>query len=1226
MATTPLRGRCDDCVARVAQSTECQTMPELSPLLTVRSRLQTIGRAPRTRRWGKGILIFLILFGVLGFFAAPPLIRHVAEQQLGMLLARPVTIGRVALNPYTLALAADRVRIGEREGTDAFVTLNQLRIRPSWTSLFRGKPIIAELLLDAPNIFIVRSDAQHFNFSDLIEKFAKSAPTPDNGKPTLFSVANIRIENGLIDFDDRLLGAHHRIDQWQLGIPFIANLPSKTEIFVRPLLAAHIDGSPMAITGEVKPFSNSRESEIAVKLDALDLPQLLSYLPTPPPVKLTKGRLSTALDIRFSMADGQPRVEASGTVDIDDLAVVDRHGEALFAAAAIHVMAESAEPLRKVFHLGELRIERPVLAVSRDAKGVLNLGELAPAPSDAKPAASATPAVPLDVTLKQFALNEGSIRFEDRQAGASLSLDKLALTLGDFAMLSKEPARYTLAASLAQGGEFSSEGALVFSARTVDAKLAIDRLTLAVFQPYLAPLIDARIAQGTLDLHTGLKLDGSGSVLSVQAESGELVLDALRVVAGARPHPVIELARATAHIGLIDLAARKAELPGLEVDGLVVNAERAGDGSIDLAALVKRDGSRTAAKAAPVEAAWHYAIANLALTRSTIGFVDRMNAAPVTLRVSPLQVKVQNLSDDTAKPWGLDLSGTLQSKGTFALRGALTVAPLKLAAHITASALDLATFEPYFGAKLNASIASALLGMNGDLTLSQAGETWKVLYKGDAALGDVRMLDKKTSDLFAGWKSLSVSQVKAAYDERGPDVDIGRIALSQFFARIFLDSSGQLNLGNIVAQENAPTQSLTRADEPASAPVVAAAAPAVPPANLRFGEIVLSGGNVDYTDNFIKPNFSADLTGIEGRIGAFGTQSTEAAPVQLKARLNESGPVVIDGKVNPLAATPFLDLTASARDIELTRFATYSTKYTGYPIVKGKLLVDLHYLLDQGRLTANNHLFIDQLTFGDRVDSPTATSLPVRFAISLLKNRRGEIDIDVPVSGSLSDPQFSVGSLIWHAFVNLIEKAVTAPFSLLAGAFGGGADHEKMSYAEFAAGSATLSDAEAAKIETLAKALADRPSIQLELVGRVDPALDGPALKAAAVERQIKLQKIKDVVGKGASIDVESVSIPAEEYAKYLTRAYQAADFKKPRNAVGLAKSLPPDEMKALLLANAVVVDADLLSLAQRRASAVQERLAGKVEADRIFVVAPKLDASDIKEGTPTRVEFMLKS
>ena len=1231
---------------------------------SAQARLRDFARARRTRKWGLGIVIFIVLFGLFGFFAVPPLIHHKAEQQLSQLLARPVTIGKISLNPYSLSLEVDQIHIGERGGQGDFVDVGELLVRGSWTSLFRLKPVIREVFLAKAQVHIVRIDAQTFNFSDLVEQFSKPpaapAPTKDS-KPTLFAISNIHMDDGLIDFDDRLLGQRHSVDKIELSIPFIANLPSKVDVFSQPMLQARIDGSPLLIEGKTKPFNGSFTSDVAVKLDQLDLPQLMSYAPKKLPVQLPKGKLSTDLDVQFAMTGEKASIEVSGTVDLKDLALTDTASQPLFSVDALHVAATSALPLLGVIHLADVRIDHPVLALSRDKQGTLNLAKLAAtpapeskaaAPKTAEPApagAAAPKAAPFDFGLQHLALNDGAIHLQDQQSGANLGLSKLAVTLANISTVAHRPGQYSVQTSLDQGGTISSSGSLVLAEGKLDASASIEQLALAAFQPYLATALTARLSQGTAGAKLALKADWSGPVFGLQLGSSELRLDGLRLdsgpESGSKSGPVVALDHAAAAIRLVDLAARNAELSSIDIEGLTVNAERAADGSINLLKLTKSGGSNTAAptarkhKAGPAQAAWKYSIDSIDLGKSGVAFIDRTQKQAISLGLSPLQVKVQHFSSDFAKPLQLDASAAFKRKGTLKLGGSVTLAPLKLDLQLDGQQMDVAALEPYFTAKLNAYIASALVNLKGNLKLASDKGQFKVYYKGDAGVTNVRMLDKATSDLFAGWRSLAVTQIKAAYDERGTDVQLGKITLDQFYSRILLNSNGQLNLNDFVAKENAPTASLTRANTPGTppattpAPTAAAVQPpaasaeataaAAPPLNLAFGQILLHKGQVDYTDNFIKPNFTAHLGKIEGDIGAFGTRSTQPAQVAVQAALNDNGPVSINGTINPLVKPPFLDMTATTRDVDLTNFTSYSLKYAGYPIVKGKLNVDLHYLLDHNKLDANNHIFIDQFTFGDHVDSPSATSLPVRLAISLLKNSRGEIDVNIPVSGSLDDPQFSVGGLIWHAFVNLIEKAVTSPFSLLAGAFGGS---EELGYVAFEPGSATLSDAETKKLDTLSKALTDKPGIKLDLAGRVDPALDTPGLKQAEVDRQVKRQKIKDLVGKGESIDIDSIKLEPAEYDKYLAKAYSAADIKKPRNFVGIAKSIPADQMKQLLLDNTKVSDADLGALAQRRASVVQQWFGGKIDAGRIFTVAPKMDASGITDkGPSTRVEFTLK-
>ncbi|THJ53775.1 DUF748 domain-containing protein [Burkholderia sp. LS-044] len=1252
---------------------------------TVSSTLHALGgvaRSRRTRRIGLGLLIFLVLFGLLGFFAAPPLIRHIAEQQLSQQLDRPATIRRIALNPYTLNLEADGIHLGDKGGQGDFIDIAKLVVRPSWSSLFRGAPIVNEIRLDSPRFHIVRYDAQRFNFTDLIEKFSTPSPKPES-KPTQFSVSNIQVNNGRIDFDDRLLNEKHVVDNWTLGIPYIATLASKTDIFVEPKLRARFDGSPIAIDGKTKPFAQSRESEIALKFDGLDVPKLISYVPAKLPVAVTSGLLSSDLKVNFVMSGETPALRVSGTVDLNDAKVTDRASAPLFAARGVHVAAASLEPLRNALHFDEIRIDQPVVDLSRDKQGVLNVEKLAAQPAAASNAAEGKPAAPgaaaasaaavaaasgakveaaakaappLDLTIRHFAIDGGTVNVDDRVPATptALSLTKLAATLDGFSMQGKTPAKYTLSTSLSRGGDVTAEGTFNLAEKQADSKLTVAALALPALQPYLGEATRARVLDGTLGATVNAKADWGKTPLAAQVADSTVSLKSLKIATPDAKAPAIVLPDASAKIAKVDVAARTAEIASVDASGLALDVQRLKDGKIDLAALAepaqasvpKRTVARKAEAAAP---SWHYRIDALNVKDSSANFTDLSTPRPVKLAIKPLDLSVQKISDDMSKPLPVQLKATLNRKGSLNVTGDVTAQPLKLGLKINGNRLDAAAFEPYFGSALNATIASALLNAQGNLTFAQVKDAPRATYRGDVALVDVRMLDKATSDPFAGWRSLALTNLKANYDEKGTDVDAARVTFSNFYGRVLLDAQGRLNLKDVVAKETGPAQSLTRdaskgepvplspgvtppaAAQQASAPaaasatvVVKAAQPPQNPVRMHFGELLLQNGRVTYTDNFIKPNYTANLVAIKGTVGAFGTDSTTSAPVDVAANLAGNGPISIKGSVNPLIEKPALDLTATAHDIELTNLTPYSAKYAGYPITKGKLNVDLHYELANDQLKANNHIFIDQLTFGDHVENDTATRLPVKLAISLLKNTRGQIDVNLPVSGSLSNPEFSVGGLIWRAVLNLIAKAVTSPFSLLAHAFGSGG--EDLGYVEFAPGSYQLDDAQQKKLDTVVKMLTEKPSIRLDLIGRVDPAKDTSGLGDAYVERLVRQQKLKDVIGQGESIDPMSVKVEPAEYSKYLTRAYKAADFKKPRNLIGLQKTLPDADMKKALAEHAPADDNALRALAQQRAQAVRQYLEGKIDSSRVFVVAPKLDAKGIDDkGATTRVDFGLQ-
>ncbi len=528
--------------------------------------------------------------------------------------------------------------------------------------------------------------------------------------------------------------------------------------------------------------------------------------------------------------------------------------------------------------------------------------------------------------------------------------------------------------------------------------------------------------------------------------------------------------------------------------------------------------------------------------------------------------------------------------------------------------------------KLNATIGSAALTMNGTLDLAMARDDRRVSYRGDATLAHVHLLDRATSESVLRWHSCRASDIDAEMGEGLPKVRIGALALNGFDGRVILNADGRLNVLDMMASpRSAPTpltgaQPASGAQTSATSSVPAATFASPIDAEIELGGMTLQDGHVTFTDNFIKPNYTADLSALAGTVGPFGTRATAPAAVALQGQVNGRAPIAITGSVNPLAPMAFVDLKAKADGVELAGLTPYSAKYTGYQIVKGTLTIDVHYLLDQGQLTADNHLFIDQFSFGDRVESRDATTLPVRLAVALLKNARGEIDVDVPVSGSLSDPQFSLSGVILDAFVNFIVKVVTSPFSLIASAFG---TQEDLDSIEFAPGLATLTPDSQHKLVTIAQALQDRPALQLDISGRVDPQVDREGLREAKLESLIRMQKIKNL---GGHEDPDRVQLTPEEYETYLTRVYKMATFPKPRNLLGLDTSRPPAEMKALLLTHMEITDQDLQDLADGRAHAVRQWLSGQVDPGRLFVVAPTLNTDGDKDKRKTtRVDLSLK-
>lgn len=1216
------------------------TSPGRPRLDAVRQRALATYRSHRVRKTLLILGIILVLFGLFGFLAGPSIIRSQIEKRATVALDRPVTLGKVHLNPYTLRLQLDQLHIGERDGKSAFVDVDQIVVNTSWASVFRLAPVLDELTLQKPRLHIVRTAEQRFNFSDLIDKYA-SGPTDPNAKPARFALSNISVHGGDIQFDDQAGGAKHSVEQLEVGIPFLANLPSSTDVYVQPLLAMRVDGSPISIKGQTKPFAESRDSTIDFQLDHLDLPRYLGYVPTPLPVAIPKGQLSGQLSLHFLEAKPTPTLQLTGQLQLDDFELNSSKGEAITKLTHGSAQLTDVQPLASRYHLGTLKLDGAQLYYTQGANGGSNFDTLmAPsAPADDK----AKAAQPTDLRIAALDLGNSAIHYTDANAN-KLDITALHGSMQGLSLLKAPAAKLDLTGQMFNG-QIHAQGTVDLAASRLNTTLGLKDVDMAPLQAVAAPPFAARVQKGKLEAQGPLQFDW-GQNFNVHMGPAQASISDFALEPQFKGHGApVAWGKLDADINEVDLASQQAKLGKVVATDLQLDVQRSSNNYISLVDLfaaktdVKKARKEAAAKGAKESPPWHWSIEHLGVANGAVKFTDlAAGAEPVKLAIQGLNGGIDNLSDNFAQPRDLKLEGKVD-RGTFNATGKVQPLPTVADLQLKFNQFDIASFAPYISVPLNVVISKARISGNGKLRYDGRHAEPRFTYRGNASLERVRVQDKLTGDDFLRWNTLAASNLDVSYGVGAPRMHVGALTLSSFYARMIVNADGRLNLSDVVATEQNASVSVTRA-EPTTAPQPKAPVPAPaqpqqtpveatgPAADIKIGQITLLNGQLNYTDNFIKPNYTANLTHVTGKIGGFGTAAdSPPADLAVQASLDEDSPVDISGTINPLAPVAALDIKGKADEVELKRLSAYSSKYTGYPINEGKLTVDVHYVLDQGKLNADNHIFITQLTFGDRIESPGISHLPVKLAVALLKDTQGNIDVNVPVSGSLDDPQFSIGGLIWRAIGNLIAKAATAPFRLLAGAFGG-ANHEDLGYIEFNPGSAVIDDKDAERMGKVVQLLQQKQSLTLDIVGRVDPSKDQNGLRKVTVDNLVRKEKMLDTQGKNADTSdaaLAKLEITPDEYDKYLKRAYKHSDFDKPRNAIGLKKSLEPDEMRALMETNVSVDDKAMHDLAERRAQAAREWFKGKLDDKRVAMKDVKLNADGIDDkGKTTRVDFGL--
>lgn len=1207
-----------------------------------------------------------------------PRIEAAATEALGT----PVTVAAVRIQPWTLEVEVDSVTVGPR--ATPWFTLKQAQTQLSLASVRHLAPVIRRVQLTEPMFWLERQTADQFNISPVMARLLANAPEPD-GEPARFAVFNIEVRDGLLRYTDRVLKQEHRVEQLQIGVPFVSNLPSDIAVDVQPRVQARVDGSPLRIEGKTLPFQEGHRSEVQLAWQSVDVAHWLTAAQPflPPSVKITpqQGQLDTNLTVQFEQrpAPAVPMLRIAGGLQLSKLGLglpqAPGLGQVDTGWQLLKVDGLDALPLEKQVRVASVSLEGLHLKARPQAGGAATSAGGAATPgapaasrvavtpeSSAASTASVTSDAapedrPSDYTPWQWSV--GTVHLAAQAIDVQTAntpwprLDRVVLDVKGLDAAAKAPAAtWQLDVADQHGMTLRANGQAQVARQQVEAKLALDQASV---QPWLAPLAQSlslplAIQKGALSLQAQLsaRLQADPAATSpelaqagVHLSGGSVRLAGLQTQAtapGVRDQVhLTELAveGANAHLSLdpAQPGLRRLSLETVTVNGLDARVTRGRQGqwlgmapSRPAPTAARRTSAKTRDAVPPP-----VTVKLLRCQDCRLQLTDQTVSPAAQLSLQRTDLSVENASTDLRQPLTVDLRTQAQGKGQVNFQGEVRPQPLSVQGKVGVAGVDLRVLQSYLDPHLNIRIAAARAQAAGRVQLQDdARRGLSVRYQGRVGLSDLRLQDRVNEADFVSWRTLSLDGTDLAWTNGQVNANLGRIALNDFFGRVIINPDGQLNLTTIASREvGAQPKSITTpqpagaasapaAPVAASAPASAtsSATPATSPMKLRWQGIKLSKGRIDFTDNFIKPNYSANLTRIEGTISAVASDKPEPATVDVAGAVDDGAPLKITGQLHPLGPRLYTDIQGSAKGIELTRLTPYAARYAGYAIEKGSLSMTVHYKIDGGKLEAQNQIFLDQLTFGEKVDSPDATKLPVLFAVSLLKNRHGEIDIKLPISGSLDDPQFSVGGIIWRVIVNLITKAVMAPFSLLSG---GG---DELGFVPFAPGSAELSEAARARLDTLAGKLDDRPALKLEATGRADPAVDVAGLRAAHVDRLMRAAKAK---AQGQPAD--EVKISSEEKLQWLTAAYKSADIKKPRNLVGLAKTLPPAEMEALLQASAPVNDAALKSLADHRGDAVKAYLSSKIPPERVLLTASKVGTGGLPDdkGPSSRVQFDLK-
>ncbi|MCI2963445.1 MULTISPECIES: DUF748 domain-containing protein [Shewanella] len=598
---------------------------------------------------------------------------------------------------------------------------------------------------------------------------------------------------------------------------------------------------------------------------------------------------------------------------------------------------------------------------------------------------------------------------------------------------------------------------------------------------------------------------------------------------------------------------------------------------------------------------------------------QKLTETPQQWRVYPLNFSTKTITSTLAEPIDYALQLSINDKGTLSSQGQVDVTGEAIDADIQLDKLALIQFQPYLAPYVNIQLKSGLLSSAGKLTADAKG---KAIYGGSVELDDLAIHDKLRNAPLVKWQKMNINQLD--FDQQKNQIKIDHLAFNQPYAKVVIAKDRSTNISDLIVEapiaasvtNSATTNSAPPAKQTATEPQMASKS-ATPELSLDIQKISFSQGSAYFADNSLTPNFASGIELLEGNITHLSSTPGTKASVDIKGKIDKYAPVTLKGDINPLLDMPYLDLDLVFKSVELTSVNPYSGTYAGYYIDKGQLSLSLNYKLDQNKLKGNNHLVIDQLKLGKPSNSDLATSLPITLAIALLQDRNGVIDLGMEVSGDLDSPSFSVGSIIMTAITNVITKAVTAPFTFLAGLIGSDESLDKIS---FAAGQFSLSEDEQKSLDKLASALLDRPMLKLSVEGEVDAINDSQAIAERIMKR--KLAKLANIEFSALPDDLSPSQFPTQgPLADALVKLYEQEVKADP----ALIKDTVIAEAKDAQLSDDEITTRWHIALYNLsvKAQNVNDGMLGNLAQERAKAVKAYL--VDVKEIAPERI-FLLES
>lgn len=917
------------------------------------------------------------------------------------------------------------------------------------------------------------------------------------------------------------------------------------------------------------------------------------------------------------------------SVTANGFAFKDPDGTDFVAFEQLYLDFELSSLFRWSWHFDDISLVKPHIRVTQHADESLNFEDLIvklsqPDVEAEDVAEEDTPTVIPAISIASLIIDSGNFIFRDeaRPTPDELSFNDLSFSVTDFSTRgnSGENNSYTFEVSGPSGGRFLWAGKLDFNPLVAEGKLALEGLQLQPLVEFADDRLNFSVPSGEMDISTHYRYEAAEE-LRLTLSDGAVTLRELQIDDqrnGAQAIRIPELALSSIVLSTIDesmtIGDARIQKPEFNV---VMEAEGANLETlfipVDLpAAAAVIDTNKASIEVDEVAVSeseplpdseassdWKMLVKVFRLNEAVIAYQDNTLREPAEMRVAPLSLTINNLSPNAEARFNFDGTATLAESGLFTLAGDGQLVPFALHANIGAEKFPLASIQPWLRDGLAVRLPSGELSGQWKLDVKESGNDVDILLNGASTVNNLALKEESGEPLLA-FSELRLEGINV--DSKATKVEVGKVAFNQLVMSSLIDADGKQSADRIVI--------------PSALVAPSAQAPAQnePDWRVLIGQLTLADSSVAFVNKSVSPNFTMGIYQLAGSMKNLDSTSSTPARLDMKGKVDKYAPFSAKGTLNPLAQRPVIDIEVLIDGYEMTSLTPYTGDYLGYTVRSGQLKLDTTVQLDDTFINSKNSISAANFFLGDKVESENALKVPIKLGLAVLRDRSGVIAMPVVAKGDLSDPSVSARGLILKALGNVLIKAATSPFSMLAG-LAGGAD---LSGIPFPEGVAEVSEDGRNSLASLVAVMEKRPNLKISLSGSASEqdrealaasALgaelqgdDWQGLDAALPERSVRRRILKqyEVQGKSAEALLPDLTGMSDEQK-------ESAKIEQARTAF-----LSLQEIRA----TAVTVD-QLQALAASRAQHSKAVLVEEMNMDagRLFIADAVLTGEQVMSG-----------